>query len=213
MIVTVTANPSIDRTIELAAPLRRGEVQVVAGMREQAGGKGVNVARALHAADVDVLAVVPCDAADPLLAEIAGLGVSVSNVPTGAPVRTNITLSEPDGTTTKLNAAGESLLPELGVGSMLLTLGAAGALLVTRDGSWAARPPRITPRSTVGAGDSSLAGYLVSVHAGRPPAHALGLAVAYGAAAASLAGSTVPRPDQTRADLVEVTSLPRIAAG
>ena len=112
MIVTVTANPSIDRTIELAAPLRRGEVQVVAGMREQAGGKGVNVARALHAADVDVLAVVPCDAADPLLAEIAGLGVSVSNVPTGAPVRTNITLSEPDGTTTKINEPGPVLSAE-----------------------------------------------------------------------------------------------------
>lgn len=335
MIVTVTANPSIDRTIELSEPLKRGEVQVVAGQREQAGGKGVNVARALHAASVDVLAVVPCDAGDPFLTELAELEASVANVSTGALVRTNVTVSEPDGTTTKLNAAGEpltaaaverlleetarraataqwlvlagsvppgatedlyprliaavrarsaelgvsapavavdtsgpalasvirsagasggvdlikpnahelaelaatlgyaevpdgdaleadpalaarvaeSLLPELGVAAMLLTLGAAGALLVTRDGSWAARPPRITPRSTVGAGDSSLAGYLVAVHAGQPPERAIGLAVAYGAAAASLAGSTVPRPDQTRPDLVEVSPLPRIAAG
>ena len=47
-----------------------------------------------------------------------------------------------------------------GVGGVLATLGAAGAVLVDGNGAWIATPPPITPRSTVGAGDSSLAGYL-----------------------------------------------------
>ena len=40
------------------------------------------------------------------------------------------------------------------------TLGAAGAVLVDRNGAWLATPPPITPRSTVGAGDSFSGGFL-----------------------------------------------------
>ena len=43
MIVTVTANPALDRTVTLVAPLRAGEVQTAVAVREDAGGKGVNV--------------------------------------------------------------------------------------------------------------------------------------------------------------------------
>ena len=46
MIVTLTANPSIDRTVELAGPLQRGEVQRVTRVVSQGGGKGVNISRA-----------------------------------------------------------------------------------------------------------------------------------------------------------------------
>ena len=48
MIVTLTANPSVDRTIEVAA-LRPGTVMRARASRVDAGGKGVNVARALAA--------------------------------------------------------------------------------------------------------------------------------------------------------------------
>ena len=48
---------------------------------------------------------------------------------------------------------------------MLATLGAHGAVLVTADGAWHASPPPDDVVSTVGAGDSSLFGYLL----GRPP--------------------------------------------
>ena len=51
-------------------------------------------------------------------------------------------------------------LVDRGVGAVLATLGAAGAVLVDDTGSWLATPPPIVPRSTVGAGDSALAGYL-----------------------------------------------------
>ncbi len=47
MIVTVTPNPSIDRTVTLTAPLTRGAVHRVTSVTTEPGGKGVNVARAL----------------------------------------------------------------------------------------------------------------------------------------------------------------------
>ena len=50
MIVTLTANPSLDRTITLAEPLQPGEVQAATSAREDAGGKGINVARVVAAA-------------------------------------------------------------------------------------------------------------------------------------------------------------------
>ncbi len=47
MIVTVTPNPSIDRTVTLPTPLTRGAVHRVQSVSTEPGGKGVNVARAL----------------------------------------------------------------------------------------------------------------------------------------------------------------------
>ncbi len=89
---------------------------------------------------------------------------------------------------------------------MLLTLGADGALLSTPEGVWTARPPAITVRSTVGAGDSSLAGYLLADLAGAAPDERLRTAVAYGAASASLPGSAVPTPTQVDGSAVRVTA-------
>jgi 1-phosphofructokinase len=100
-------------------------------------------------------------------------------------------------------------LHERGVSEVLLTLGGDGALLSRENGEvWSARPPRITVRSTVGAGDSSLAGYLLADLAGAPPAERLRTAVAYGAASASLPGSAVPTPAQVDVAAVRVTAGP-----
>ena len=63
--------------------------------------------------------------------------------------------------------AAVARLHERGVAEVLLTLGGDGAVLSTADGGlWSARPPRTTVRSTVGAGDSSLAGYVLADLAG-----------------------------------------------
>ena len=59
MIVTLTANPSLDRAVTLSASLRPGEVQSAASSREDAGGKGINVARVVTAAGGGALAVLP----------------------------------------------------------------------------------------------------------------------------------------------------------
>ena len=315
-VVTLTANPSLDRTLSLPGALDRGSVVRLAPSATEPGGKGVNVARALRAAGCDVVCVLPAADDDPILGLLRARGLSLATVPVAAPVRTNYTLAEPDGTTTKLNepglpldeqtrtaltaelcrqahgaawivlsgslppgtppdwyatlvvalrgtgariavdtseaplqallAAGRDAAPDLlkpngeelaqltggaeadivadivadtgragaalaalhqrGVAEVLLTLGAQGAVLSTAQGSWRATAPAVTVRSTVGAGDSSLAGYLLADLAGRPPAERLRAATAYGAAAVSLPGSAVPTPAQVDGSAVRVTA-------
>ena len=91
-------------------------------------------------------------------------------------------------------AAAARRLIDRGVGAVLATLGGNGAVLVTADGAWHATPPPTTVVSTVGAGDSSLFGYLLADLRGPTPAERLALAVAYGSAAAGLPGTTIPQP-------------------
>ena len=314
MIVTLTVNPSLDRTIGLAQPLERGEVQRVAASTEEPGGKGVNVTRALAASGADSIAVLPGRADDPLVVALHAAHLPVAVVPIAGRLRSNLTLTEPDGTTTKLNEPGPvlsadeqaalvdevvrrsadatwlvlagSLTPDLGadfyvrvvravraaglacriavdtsgaplaalvdsgevvdlikpngeelaelagvpdadaleadhervaglaaglaprgIRSALVTLGAAGAVLVTGEGAWFAPAPRIVPRSTVGAGDSSLAGFLLAVTEGASPDRALAQAVAHGAAAASLPGSAVPSRELADASALTATPI------
>ncbi|MFZ3452019.1 1-phosphofructokinase family hexose kinase [Arthrobacter sp. 7Tela_A1] len=321
-IVTLTANPSLDRTIELAGTLVRGAVQRAAGSHEESGGKGVNVCRALKASGTDCIAVLPGDDSDPVMAGLRAADIDYRNLPIGTALRANLTLTEPDGTTTKVNLPGPELgtalqerllaltvdacagpgdslpaswlvlagslppglpadfyavaaravrerfgagapllaidssgapllgallhdaapdllkpngeelsevtgissgeeleanpplaasaamtLIERGVGAVLATLGAKGALLVTPAGAWLATRPPVAARSTVGAGDSSLAGYLLAATAGQAPPDCLRQAVAHGAAAASLPGSTVPSLEQTEPEAVTVSPL------
>lgn len=313
MIVTLTANPSVDRTVDLDGPLQRGEVQRAIRVRTDPGGKGVNVARAIVAAGELAVAVLPSRHDDPLVLALRDASVPYRAVPVPGPVRVNVTITEPDGITTKINdpglaldaptlalmlvelareaagarwaalsgslppgvptdwyatvvralrgrgssiavdtsgeplaallAAGPESAPDLlkpnaeelaeltgadpveieadvhaaaaaartlvsrGVRTVLATLGANGAVLVDASGAWVAAPPPTVVRSTVGAGDSSLAGYLLADLDGADPAGRLQRAVAYGAAAASLPGSTAPRPDDTHLDAVRVEAL------
>ncbi|MCW2757950.1 MAG: hexose kinase, partial [Nocardioidaceae bacterium] len=65
MIVTLTPNPSTDRTIELAGPLERGGVLRAVSETSQAGGKGINISRAAVAAGVPTIAVIPAAHDDP----------------------------------------------------------------------------------------------------------------------------------------------------
>ena len=108
-------------------------------------------------------------------------------------------------------AAARQLI-DRGVGAVLATLGAAGAVLVDRNGAWLATPPPITPRSTVGAGDSSLAGYVRAEVGGAVPPQRLQMAVAYGSAAAALPGTTLPTPAQVDLNAVQVAPISPIPA-
>lgn len=337
MIVTFTANPSLDRTVALPGPLARGEVQRAVSVRQESGGKGVNVSRALVASGLESLAVLPGADSDPVLAGLREQAVPFVSLPIDEPLRTNVALTEPGGVTTKINEPGpvlaadqqEALIklllessrgaswvvlagslppgfpdnfyamvarrireagngtapliavdssgaplaasmtdagtsddgtgsgattpgsgkPDLlkpnaeelaelaaaagfapatgdeleadpaaaaaaaaavvrsGVGAVLATLGSKGAVLVTADGAWLATHPPVAAVSTVGAGDSALAGYLLAHGRGSAPADCLRQAVAHGAAAASLPGSTVPAVHQTTPDAVTITAL------
>ncbi|WP_246383435.1 1-phosphofructokinase family hexose kinase, partial [Nocardioides stalactiti] len=106
MILTVTPNPSIDRTVVLPVALRRGDVHRADAVLFQPGGKGVNISRACVAADVATTAVLPADPDDAFVAELAHAGVAVRLAPPAGPMRINLTISEPDGTTTKINTSG-----------------------------------------------------------------------------------------------------------
>jgi 1-phosphofructokinase len=314
MIVTLTVNPSLDRTVELPSAIERGQVQRALASHQEPGGKGINVTRALVASGVDTLAIFPAAETDQMVTAMRASELPFENLPIAGAVRSNIALTEPDGTTTKVNepgpevsedeldalsdrvvaasegaswlviagslppsirqdyyvrlvrvlreelgpaapriavdSSGEPLqlllasevsidlikpnaeeLAELtgtgsgdafeadpalaadaaaqlfgrGVGCALVTLGSRGAALVTPHGTWFAAAPRIEARSTVGAGDSSLAGYLLADADGRPPEESLAQAVAHGAAAASLPGSTVPTRQQAGRFSITVT--------
>ena len=314
MIVTLTANPSLDRTVTLAEPLVRGGVNRVTSVTVEPGGKGINVARVAHAAGHPVRAVLPAGAGDPILGHLDALALPYRLSRLAEPVRVNLAITEADGTTTKVNEPGPTFdataldalaqllvlesefaewvvlsgslppgvptgfyadlvralrpwagriavdtsdapllalaeqfpaaapdllkpnaeelaqltgadpealeaaakagdpsaclvaataLLERGVRAVMATLGGSGAVLVTAEGAWHASPPPVTVRSTVGAGDSSVAGYLLADTRGASAPERLRTAVAYGSAAAGLAGTALPRPDHL--DLAGVT--------
>ena len=312
MIVTVTLNPSLDRTIEVDV-FARGSVLRIAEPVLEAGGKGVNVTRALTANGVGSIAVLPVGGSEG--AELARLmdsaAVAARYVPVAGRTRSNITVCEADGTVTKLNEPGTKLssaelmavtaavstavapgdwvvisgsvppdfsaeqllalthslngrdvniaidtsgdalvaslaarprlikpnraelaevvgrplesmaevidaaqgVRELGVEMVLVSLGADGAVLVGPAGVIVGESHVGRPRSTVGAGDSFLAGFLAKFSVDETAADAALLeALAWGAAAASLPGTAVPGPsniDYTNVQLVWQPDLDR----
>src|SRR5581483_9917827 len=107
MIVTLTANPSLDRTLEVPA-LRRGSVIRSSAVHTDPGGKGVNISRALAAHGRKTLAVLPAGGAEgaQLSALLIPQGVDLVEVPVAGASRINVSLVEPDGTVTKVNEAG-----------------------------------------------------------------------------------------------------------
>ncbi|MEV6104171.1 1-phosphofructokinase, partial [Streptomyces sp. NPDC051940] len=113
MILTVTPNPSLDRTYELPA-LERGAVLRAGADRVDPGGKGVNVSRAVAAAGHRTVAVLPFGGPEgALLDRLLGVhGIEAAGVPVGGSTRVNISLAEPDGTLTKINATGPRLTPD-----------------------------------------------------------------------------------------------------
>ncbi|MGW1161911.1 1-phosphofructokinase [Streptomyces sp. NPDC002513] len=304
MILTVTPNPSLDRAYEVPS-LDRGEVIRATGERMDPGGKGVNVSRAVAAAGQRTVAVLPLGGAPgALVAELLhDQGITVAPVPIAGATRSNISVAEPDGTLTKINAPGPELSPAeaellletvreqyraadtawitccgslprglapswyaelvarahaagarialdtsgpallkalserpdvvkpnaeelaaavgrplatvgdaakaaeelrgMGAGAVLASLGADGQLLVSDAGVWFGSARVDAVRSNVGAGDASLAGFLI---AGGTGPEALASAVAHGAAAVRLPGSVMPTPADLDPSAVTVTS-------
>ncbi|MFF5112581.1 1-phosphofructokinase [Streptosporangium sp. NPDC000509] len=112
MIVTLTLNPSLDRTIEVGS-MTRGAVIRAAATHLDPGGKGVNVSRALLANQVRSCAVVPFggDEGRRLVSLLSAEGIEMITVPVGGATRSNVALAEPDGTVTKINEPGTALSP------------------------------------------------------------------------------------------------------
>lgn len=110
MIITVTLNPSVDRTVELDV-LHRGRVCRAHAVHLHPGGKGVNVTRALSTNGVPSRAIVPAAGAEgeQLIQLLRNEKVEAVVVPVAGRTRCNITIAEADGTITKLNEPGSDL--------------------------------------------------------------------------------------------------------
>lgn len=110
MIVTLTANPSVDRTLFIPE-LPHGGITRSDRSDCEPSGKGVNVALALAQHGHATRAVFPEGgfAGVQLRAMLQDAGVDHVAVPIKGGVRTNISLVEPSGTVTKVNEAGPVL--------------------------------------------------------------------------------------------------------
>jgi 1-phosphofructokinase len=97
------------------------------------------------------------------------------------------------------------LLRAQGAQTVLVSLGADGAVLVDDSGVTTGEAHVPTPRSTVGAGDALLAGFLA---AGAEGPSALAEGLAWGAAAVSLPASRMPGPFDLNHDLVRIHPRP-----
>lgn len=91
-----------------------------------------------------------------------------------------------------------------------LTCGAEGAQLITVDGTLALPSVRLETVSTVGAGDSFLAGMTHGLATGLPPAEAFRIALAAGAAATLSPGTDLAYPDNVWRLLEQVPQPRRI---
>lgn len=97
MIVTLTCNPACDRTL-ITPGFRHGDMVRVQARHDSAGGKGLNVARAIHTLGHAVTAVAPLGGATgELVARLAhDEGIPLVAVPISGETRTCVSLTDPD---------------------------------------------------------------------------------------------------------------------
>ena len=84
-------------------------------------------------------------------------------------------------------------LRTLGIDNVMVTLGARGAVLCCGEGEFFVPSPKVTVLSTIGAGDSTIAGFLAATSLGISGKRALEIAVCYGAAACMCEGTLPPK--------------------
>ncbi|HSF40997.1 MAG TPA: 1-phosphofructokinase [Thermoanaerobaculia bacterium] len=107
-----------------------------------------------------------------------------------------------------VRAAAESLL-DRGVERVVVSMGAEGALFVDRDKALLARPPRVTVRSTVGAGDAMVAGIVYATLYDLPLEDVARTATASGAYAVTRIGAGIEDQAEHRklAEQVEIETF------
>ncbi len=106
-------------------------------------------------------------------------------------------------------AHAANALHEKGIENVMLSLGGQGAILSSATGTYYAPSPDIKVLSTIGAGDSTVAGFLSAKAEGLSDADALRRAVAFGSAACLLAGTAAPKPEDI-AKLLQKISVKKI---
>lgn len=92
------------------------------------------------------------------------------------------------------------------VENVMISMGDQGALLINGEKIYAAVPPAVDVASTIGAGDSSLAGFMAAFLRGADASLCLRTAVAFGSAACMCEGSQPPRADSV-VDILKQTVI------
>ena len=80
-----------------------------------------------------------------------------------------------------------------GIENVMVSLGGKGAVLASGEGEFAVSVPKIEVISTIGAGDSSVAGFCAAFAEGKSLLECLINAVSYGSAACLTAGTNPPK--------------------
>ncbi|HEY9526886.1 MAG TPA: 1-phosphofructokinase family hexose kinase [Anaerolineales bacterium] len=88
-------------------------------------------------------------------------------------------------------AVGAAEIRRLGAQNVVVSMGKAGALLHTSQGTWLIHPPKIQEKNPIGAGDSMVGGLVWALTQAIVLKEALGWGVASGTATASLPGTEV----------------------
>jgi len=99
-------------------------------------------------------------------------------------------------------------MQQMGPESVVLSVGARGAIGSAAEGMFEALPPRIDVVSPIGAGDALAAAFVWSMEKKKPFAESLRWGVAAGTAATRLPGMLFPTFDQTRAVFKQVEVRP-----
>jgi len=89
-----------------------------------------------------------------------------------------------------------------GIANVMISMGGDGALLVCEEGTFIAVPPKVEVKSTIGAGDSAIAGFCACPS--ESAADKLRWAVAYGSAACMAEGTLPPSPQNIAALLEQI---------
>lgn len=113
MIVTLTVNPAIDHTITTDRISYEDRIYVRSSF-EQAGGKGINAARVIRGFEAGVVALATCGggAGKRFAGLLKASGLPVTLIPIRQPIRRNLTISDLQGLTLKLDEAGPEISRE-----------------------------------------------------------------------------------------------------
>lgn len=119
MIITVTMNPAIDKTVDIDT-LCRGGLNRIGRVELDAGGKGINVSKTIrHLGGSSVATGFLGGNAGRVIGEaLSGYGIETDFVPVQGETRTNMKVVEADGTVTELNEPG----PQVGEEDVRLLL-------------------------------------------------------------------------------------------
>lgn len=104
--------------------------------------------------------------------------------------------------------AAEQLYAQ-GIENVMISLGAQGALLYCPQGCFEAHAPTIEAISTIGAGDSSIAGFCAAAKLSLDAPDRLRYAVSYGSAACMVMGTQAPKKEDIQALLGQVEIFAR----